>query len=389
MSNIIASELQLTKVLQSTLTAFKRAILPLTSFSTVFRDVELQGDDKIAVPYYPLATSASVSRAATGSYKALASGTETESRIIEPTRNKVQALSFNSTQRSRQPAFDPVKHGEIKGQKLAFDVIADIFSGIRAADFTGATIDPVVAANFDEDEVSELGRLAMEAYWPDALDKSLILNPGNYFNLAKQPALLDASQSGSLEALREAMVRRIMGFSTFGTAGLPTNNGTAFAVLGEADDDTFTAVGHGLAVGDRVRFPAVTGGTGLTADTGRYFVKTVPTDDTFTVSATLGGATLDITADATSGTTCQKFENITGIACYPGALGVAFAPVPPSAAMMTNLADYQLVTDQESGLSLEYKHLVYPDTDEEVQVIEAHYGFGVMEAAGIKIIRES
>jgi len=388
MANTIASELQLTAVLDAARRAFKRTILSVTAFSTVFRNVALQGDDTIAVPYYPLATSDSVTRAETGSYLALASGTETESRVITPTRHKMQAISFTSRELARRPAFDPETHGRLKGEKLAYDVIADILSGIRAADFTGETIAAGVAANFDEDDCADLARLAMEAYWPD-MGRSLILNPGHYHNLIKQPAIIDGSASGSLEALRDAIVRRVMGFDVYGTPGMLPNNGTAFAVTGADTGDLFTAVGHGLAVGDRIRFPAVVGGTGLTADTGRYFVRTVPSADTFTISATLGGAQLAITADATAGTTVQKFENIAGIAAYPGAMGVAFAPVPPSAAMAAQMADYQVVTDPDSQLTLEYSHLVYPDTRQEVQVIECHYGFELMEAAGIKIIRES
>lgn len=388
MANTIASELQLTRVLDAAKRAFKRTILSVTAFSTVIRDAALQGDDTISVPYYPLATSSSVTRAATGSYLALATGTETESRVITPTRNKVQAISFTSAELIRQPSFDPEMHGRLKGEKLAYDVIADILAGVRAADFTGDTIAAGVATNFDEDDVAELAKLAMEGYWPE-MNRSLILNPAFYHNLVKQPAIIDASASGSLAALRDAIVSRVMGFDVYGTAGLLPNNGTAFAVLGANTGDLFTAVAHGFAVGDRIRFPVVVGGTGLTQATGRYFVKTVPTTDTFTISATLGGATHEISADATAGTTVQKFENIGGLAVYPGAMGVAFAPVPPSAAMSDKMADYQLITDQDSGLTLEYSHLVYPDTRQEVQVIECHYGFALMEAAGIKIIRES
>lgn len=67
-----------------------------------------------------------------------------------------------------------------------------------------------------------------------------------------------------------------------------------------ASDDTFTtAAAHGCAVSDVVAFCAPYGETlpaGITA--GRwYYVKTVPTTTTFTVSETDGGATVDLTAD--------------------------------------------------------------------------------------------
>lgn len=389
MANTISSDLQLTKVLESALRAFKRTILPLTVFSTVFKKVALEGTDTIAVPYYPIATSDSVSRAPDGSYIALATATSTLSKLIVPDKNKVQAISFTSTERSRQPAFDPVMHGALKGEKLAYDVVADILGVIRSADFNGTSIPVSTAANFDEEDVADLARICADDHWSES-NRGLVLNPSYFFNLIKQPAIIDASQSGSVEALRNAIIRRLLGFDTIGSAGMQTNNGTAFAVLGANAGDLFTATAHGLAVGDRIRFPVVEGGTGLTADTGRYYVKTVPTADTFTISLTPGGATHEISADATSGTTVQKYENLAGFACLPSAILTAFAPVEPSAKMRQgNLVDYRIVEDDESDIVLEYKHLVYGDTDQEAQIIECHYGYALGETAALKPILTS
>ena len=63
----------------------------------------------------------------------------------------------------------------------------------------------------------------------------------------------------------------------------------------EADDEVITEATHGLAVGDRVRIAIDSGATGATA--GYYWVKTVPSSSTFTVSTTKGGATQAISAD--------------------------------------------------------------------------------------------
>jgi hypothetical protein len=114
----------------------------------------------------------------------------------------------------------------------------------------------------------------------------------------------------------------------------------------------------------------------------------VPSDDTLTISATAGGSTQTLGSNITDGS-IQKYEDIAGVAVVPNAMGVAFAPVEPSAAMRTQLADYRIVNDPESGIALEYKHLVYPDTDEEVQVIEAHYGYATMDTDALKIVRNS
>lgn len=73
------------------------------------------------------------------------------------------------------------------------------------------------------------------------------------------------------------------------------------SVTGVASTGVFTKSAHGLVVGDPVWFNAVTGATaGLTATT-IYYVNTVPTTGTFTVSATPGGSTLTWTTDVSAG----------------------------------------------------------------------------------------
>lgn len=79
---------------------------------------------------------------------------------------------------------------------------------------------------------------------------------------------------------------------------------------GDSTTNVITTDGpHGLAVNDRIYFPELAGGAGITAEDAAdddervyYYVKTVPTSSTFTLSATQGGATLDFTSTITSGT---------------------------------------------------------------------------------------
>ncbi len=387
-TNTIPSGLQLTKVMSSSMRALKRRLLPLLKLSTVFRDVPLQGDGTMALPFYPLtATGSSSTRTAAGSRKALASNTTTDVRTIDNFTNKVQALSFTATERARQPMFDPVMHGTLKGEALAYDIIADIFSVVRGATFTGDTISAVSASNFDEDEIADLRKLCSEAYWPE-MGRSLILNPSYAANLLKQAQIIDASMRGDGGgSFRDGSLGRILGFDVVESAGLLDRNGTALtSITGEADDETITKEAHGFVVGDRVLFPTLSGGTGLTAATTPYYVKTVPTADTFTVSLTPGGDTAAFSADITDGSV-RLYENIQGIAVLPSSILVGFAPVPPTPAIRKELFDYQQLVDRETGLTLQYYHFADPDTDEEVQTIECHYGFAVGDAAQLKIIR--
>jgi len=62
----------------------------------------------------------------------------------------------------------------------------------------------------------------------------------------------------------------------------------------DAASDTITSTAHGLAVNETITFAATS--LGVTAGVP-YYVKSTPSADTFTISATLGGATLDLTGD--------------------------------------------------------------------------------------------
>lgn len=384
----IDSALQLTEVLGSAMEALKRRLLVLKQLGAVYQNVALKGDDKMAVPFYPLTTiGTSQTRAANGSRKALATGTSTESRTIESWTNKLQAISFTAKDRARQPMFDPVKHGQKKADALAYDIIADIFSGITAKNFPSTTIPGVTAGNFDENDVGDLRTACVTDFWPEG-SRSLILSPAYGSNLLKQGQIIDASKRGDGGAsFRDGVIGNVLGFDVLETAGLLTNNRDAVTISGgvAATNVITTATPHGMAVGDRVIFPTLTGGTGLTAATVEYFVATVPSTTTFTVSATLGGADADFTTAITAGTV-RVYEDIRGIATLDSGLLIGFAPVPPTPAILDDLHDYQELVD-DSGLVLQYYHKGYGDTDEEVQTIECHYGFGLGDSAQIKIIR--
>lgn len=74
------------------------------------------------------------------------------------------------------------------------------------------------------------------------------------------------------------------------------DHGLAVAAYGACTmgvaSNTVTRANHGLAVGDRIRFNGTNGGV-VVATT--YYVKTVPTTGTFTFSTSIGGTTFDIT----------------------------------------------------------------------------------------------
>lgn len=89
----------------------------------------------------------------------------------------------------------------------------------------------------------------------------------------------------------------------FGDAA--TGAAIALAVSAAADDIIDTAANHGLAAGDKVRFSALTGGTGLSTGVDYYVSSTSLAATTFRVKAYPGGPDLGFSADITAGTVAQ------------------------------------------------------------------------------------
>jgi hypothetical protein len=299
-ANEIASELQLDLVLESAMIAFKQILHPLALFSTAFYDVPLEGTDIVQVPYYPLETAAS--KDFDGSY-VFDKGTNTLSKPVTINKRKYQPLSFTSAEKRRQPKFDPEILGQLKGAKLAEDVLVDILSVVTAANFptvgfTGA------ASDFDVDDVIDLDVAVTEAKWP-VQGRGIITKPAYLGGLAK-----DMNSAG--------------GMATF-----------------ERD-----------ANGGVINFP------------------------------TLAGFSF-----GPSNVIPSNGENLTGMVVYRSAILVGFSPIEPVAEVMSKLNRYEVVTDEITGLTLEYREWGDPDTDTAKRTIECNYGYAKGEVAALQRIR--
>jgi len=82
--------------------------------------------------------------------------------------------------------------------------------------------------------------------------------------------------------------------------GVSIDTPATFAATGDETTDVITATGSTYADGDKVYFPAVTGGAGLTANT-IYFIRDVSAA-TFKLAATLNGSAINFTTALTAGT---------------------------------------------------------------------------------------
>ena len=91
---------------------------------------------------------------------------------------------------------------------------------------------------------------------------------------------------------------QVFRFTINGDRILLTNKTNAVTFTDAGDLVTLTA--HGLVIGDPVGFTSITSTTGISTNT-TYYVQSVPSADTFTLSATRGGSLLPLTTNG-SGT---------------------------------------------------------------------------------------
>ena len=195
--NHIDTALRRSLILKSAMEAFKHRLISLGVFSTALHNVPLEGNDEIDVPYFPLATSKS--KDFNGTYK-FDKG-DLQSLKIKVDKRKYQPLSYTSEEKARQPYFDPVTLGRLKGNKLAEDVLLDILGIITQANF-GAPILTRNAEDFDGDDIIDLETKIDELEWPDS-PRGIILKSSYIGNVKK-----DVKNDGGMSNV---------GFSPFGT----------------------------------------------------------------------------------------------------------------------------------------------------------------------------
>ena len=137
---------------------------------------------------------------------------------------------------------------------------------------------------------------------------------------------------------------------------LPDNNLASVTFTAVAATDLITtASDHGLAIGDRVQVSSTTTlPAGLSAATD-YFVLTVPSSTTMTVSASDGGSAVDITDTGTGTHSMVGWENLTGFFGTRESI-ILVADIPRSLAnpdpALANVVDIDTMTDPDTGLTL-------------------------------------
>jgi ATP-dependent protease ClpP protease subunit len=220
-THTIDSDLKRTVILTQVMRDFKRAVMPVRAFSTVFDNQPLQGTDKVAVPYYPLFTTGSVSFVQANGYQFAADST-TNAIDVTVDQRKYQPFSFNSSEMNRQPYFNVMQLVQMQVEQLGLDVVNAVLAVVTAANF-GAPVKTLAAPSFNSDTITDIGTVADLCDWP-AVGRSMIIGTTYKGELLKDPSIKSALESGSDQALREGALGRLSGFNIYPYSRVPTNS---------------------------------------------------------------------------------------------------------------------------------------------------------------------
>jgi len=243
---------------------------------------------------------------------------------------------------------------QLAAYALAKEVIDDIFSGFNTQNFSQSTTS--ASADFDYDVLSRLtGSLNTQNALPVGRGLFVPTTVANVLDKDTRVASRDfyGQQTGG-NGIRKW--QNIGGFSeVIEYPGFPTNNGSGLSVTA-ATSDVFTSAAHGYSDGDPVVFSSLDGsGVGITAAT-KYYVRDATTN-TFKVSATVGGAAVDVTTAYASGTV-TKTENLNGFAFDMRAIAL-LAGIPDNfdqeflgSLNIPRTMGFESITDPETGLSM-------------------------------------
>ena len=311
-TNTIDAALQRQVILQDiVIRDFKRRVLTCDMFSTVFRNVPLEGTHKVEVPYFDLDSSASQVWDDSTGYATIGNTASAVREIVVGDgtgdgdvgvghARLYQGLQFTSSEIARQPYLKIAQLAALKAEKLAFDIWQDILSVVTAANF-GAAAKTETADAFDSDDIADL-KVACKA-WPME-GRGLILDSAYDANLLKDPSFKYALNAASDSAIKEGrLYPRVMGFDYVENPNIPSNS-----------------------------------------------------------------------------------ENLVGFAFWKYAILVAFAPVPPVEEVRRSGTTWELITDPDSGVSLEYRTFGNNVLDKATYTIESSYGYAKGLETGLKRI---
>ena len=258
-NNAIDVSLKRTLIMQESVRDFARKVIALSALSTVYKNVQLEGDDRVAIQYFPLQDNASQDFAdgdgTGGTGYQFGQGSNTGSKTILANKRKYQALDYSSNDFRRQPFFDALQLGRMNAEKLAIDIMLDILSVFTPANFpTVPQADPnfnpnlaLPAGAYDSNQIDDLKTVANNLNWPE-VGRSLITGTTLDNALGKDPSYKEALKIGTTDVIQRGKFPNLSGFDYVTTPNLPLNGcnlqgiiafksalATAFAPITPAD----------------------------------------------------------------------------------------------------------------------------------------------------------
>jgi type II secretory pathway pseudopilin PulG len=219
--NTVDAELNLNVILSAAISAFRRAVFPITVFANIFRNVQLKGTNKVAVPYYPLETTASRDFNQDDGY-VFDDDSATQVKEITINKRKYQPLRFTSSELARIPMLNAQKIGTNKGEKIAYDVLQDILSIFTAAN--GYTVQgtpaDITPGNYDSNAVIGWRTSVGKVPWPTT-GRGLLTNVDLDGALLNDNAFKAAYSIGTDQVIRTGMLPNIFGFDYSSTPAIP------------------------------------------------------------------------------------------------------------------------------------------------------------------------
>ena len=217
-TNTIDTGLKRQAIIQEVMMGFAKKLLPLRAFSSVF-NAELEGTDKVNVPFVDLHSTASTDYNGSNGY--VMGDSTNSSKEITINKRKYQALGVTSSEVRRQPFLLLAQQLEQRVATLGSNIFADVLSIVTAANY-GAAAKVSAAASFDAQDVADIKGTCDTAEWPD-VGRSLILVSTHDVALLKDTAVAAAMNYGGSEAIRQGRIPSLFGFDYFPCNNVPAN----------------------------------------------------------------------------------------------------------------------------------------------------------------------
>jgi hypothetical protein len=313
------------ELLQDVIDAFKVNVPGINNMSTQFTGDTLKLNKTYTAHVAGLPTVTQYD-AGSGGYQANATDIRTLLTDVDITVDQHPKVSLYASHLNAI-ADDKKQYGKVIGNMgfaLAKDFVTHVSKKFNARNISQSST--YTTGNSDYDAIEAI-RTAMNTNGASPLNRVGIVNSDVASTLHLDTRVLSNDYRGEMAtegANAFRAFRNIGGFeSVMEWPELPTHAADAVTLTsGEADDEIIlAAAAHGLLVGDRVIFPTLTGGSGLTAASTIYYVVSVPSTTTFTVSATSGGSAVNFTTDISAGTV-QRVDYLTGMFWEPRAIAV-------------------------------------------------------------------